>query len=276
VLIEMALAYYRDPLRYPRLADTRYPLPRGFGAMIPAFGSALMPRRIEATAEAMASSVEEVREAARFLVRQVLLAPGATPWRMLGFEAAASQRQVRQHYHLLIRLFHPDRQVAGAAVPSATRLDWDTDCAARLNAAYHRLLVNPGTPGDQEDGYGDLVENHQALSTLFVTDELRRYFQPQPPIVSDRPRLSWWQRLRWATRQLVLWVALLLVLGAMVFLLVSLVWSEGVSLRMPAQPSRPPPSATQGQSTPERPVFYVDFELYPGTPCSGSDGREWL
>ena len=230
MLIEMALAYYRDPLRYPRLADTRHPLPRGFAAMVPAFGSALMPSRIEATAARMASSVEEVREAARFLVRQVLLAPGATPWRMLGFEAAASQRRLRQHYHLLIRLFHPDR----------------------LNAAYHRLLVKPGPPGEEEDEDGDPGKQPQVPSPLFVTDELRRYFQPQPPITIQVPRLSWWQRLRRATRRLVLWAALLLVLGVVVFLLASLVWSESVQLRMPEHPPSPAPSATPAQSTPER------------------------
>lgn len=252
VLIEMALAYYRDPLRYPRLADTRHPLPRGFAAMVPAFGSALMPSRIEATAARMASSVEEVREAARFLVRQVLLAPGATPWRMLGFEAAASQRRLRQHYHLLIRLFHPDRLGAEAAVQLQADQDWDTDCAARLNAAYHRLLVKPGPPGEEEDEDGDPGKQPQVPSPLFVTDELRRYFQPQPPITIQVPRLSWWQRLRRATRRLVLWAALLLVLGVVVFLLASLVWSESVQLRMPEHPPSPAPSATPAQSTPER------------------------
>ena len=39
VLVELALAYYREPLRYPRLSDPRHPLPAGFAALVPAFAA---------------------------------------------------------------------------------------------------------------------------------------------------------------------------------------------------------------------------------------------
>ena len=223
VLIELALAYYREPLRYPRLSDSRQPLPLGFAALVPAFGRALVPRHLEDTAAALAASPDEILAAARFLVRQVLLAPGASPWRMLGFEAEAPPARVRQHYQLLIRLFHPDRQ--------ARMGDLDTEYAARLNNAYQALRGEAGAV--EEDAEAD-VEADDSPPPAAASDELRRFFQPQQRLASGQaPRIKrgYWRRL---TRRSLLVAALVLMGGVAVFILVSLMSPAHLQLEMSA------------------------------------------
>ena len=161
-LIEFALAYYREPLRYPRLSDTRHPLPAGFAAMVPAFGTALAPRHLPTTAAALNASPDEVLAAGRFLIRQILLAPGATPWRMLGFEAEAPVAQIRRHYQLLIRLFHPDRR--------SSLSELDTEYASRLNSAYHALRGEAPACDEKE---GEEADPQPAPD---IGAELIRYF----------------------------------------------------------------------------------------------------
>ena len=135
-LIELALAYYRQPLRYPRLGQVEEPLPAGFAPLLPAFGQALAASRIEATAATLGVSGEELVAAARFFARHALLAPGASPWRVLGLEGAVSPAQARQHYQVLIRLFHPDRRGPDTLGLEAQA---DTADAMRINAAHEQV-----------------------------------------------------------------------------------------------------------------------------------------
>ena len=241
-LIEFALAYYREPLRYPRLADVHHPLPAGFAAMMPAFGAALAPRNLPATAAALNASPEEVLAAGRFLIRQVLLAPGATPWRMLGFEAEAPAAQIRRHYQLLIRLFHPDRR--------SNLSELDTEYASRLNSAYHALRGEAPSADDKEAEEEDL----QPASDIGA--ELVRYFQPQPLIAPWEalvPRPARWKRL---TRRTLLVAALLLILGVAGFVLFNLLRPTTVQLQMavdrqaPSVPLERQPSYLQGTTSP--------------------------
>ncbi len=241
-LIEFALAYYREPLRYPRLADVHHPLPAGFAAMVPAFGAALAPRHLPATAAALHASPEEVLAAGRFLIRQVLLAPGATPWRMLGFEAEAPAAQVRRHYQLLIRLFHPDRR--------SNLSELDTEYASRLNSAYHALRGEAPGNDDKE------AEEDDPPPAPNIGAELIRYFQPQPLIAPPEtlaPRPVRWKRL---TRRTLLAAALLLILGVAIFILFSLLRPTTVQLQMavdrqgPSAPIERHPSYLQGTASP--------------------------
>ncbi|MCO5760522.1 MAG: J domain-containing protein, partial [Chromatiaceae bacterium] len=232
LLIELALAYYREPLRYPRLSDPHSPLPAGFANLIPPFGAALAPRHLAATAAAMAARPAEVREAARFFVRQVLLAPGASPQRILGFEAEAeaSPVRIRQHYHLLIRLFHPDRQTHLA--------DLDTENAARINAAYEALR------GEAALEHAEHAEGEAAAAAI-ASDELRQFFQPQQRIVPLRvpgTGRSSWRRL---DRRMGRVAALLLVVGSIGFILVALTQPDTVHLHLPASHDPATPTAPQ-------------------------------
>ncbi len=231
VLVELALAYYREPLRYPHLTDPRQPLPAGFANLVPAFGSVLASRHLEATAAALAARPEEVLEAARFFVRHVLLAPGASHARELGFDGEATPDQVRQHYQLLIRLFHPDRQ--------ARLSDVDTGYAARLNAAYQVLRVNAA--GLEAAEY---EEEAEALGPRVANEELRRFFMPRlgtaPQQASGFPREAMRRRPGWRpSRQFVLATALLGVVGITGFVLVTLTRPAGIQLQMVTNPAKP-------------------------------------
>lgn len=241
-LIEFALAYYREPLRYPRLADVHHHLPAGFAAMMPAFGAALAPRNLPATAAALNASPEEVLAAGRFLIRQVLLAPGATPWRMLGFEAEAPAAQIRRHYQLLIRLFHPDRR--------SNLSELDTEYASRLNSAYHALRGEAPSADDKE------AEEEDLQPAPDIGAELVRYFQPQPLIAPREalvPRPARWKRL---TRRTLLVAALLLILGVAGFVLFNLLRPTTVQLHMAVDrqaasaPRERQPSYLQGTAAP--------------------------
>lgn len=167
-LVELALAYYRQPLRYPRLGLVDEPLPAGFAPLLPAFGQALVASRIEATAATLGASSEELVAAARFIVRHALLAPGASPWRVLGLEGAVSPAQARQHYQVLIRLFHPDRRGPDTVGLEA---EADTADAMRINAAHEQVRH---WLGDHPEGADPVLAPADR-----DPEALRHFFQPQ-------------------------------------------------------------------------------------------------
>lgn len=77
------------------------------------------------------AGVLELRRAARFFVRTVMLRPGSDPLTLLGLKPGFEPAQLRAHYRLMIRLTHPDFGVAGE--------DWPADAATRINRANDRL-----------------------------------------------------------------------------------------------------------------------------------------
>jgi hypothetical protein len=81
----------------------------------------------------------ELRRAARFFVRTVMLRPGSDPFTLLGLKAGFEPTQLREHYRLMIRLTHPDFEAAGER--------WPADAATRINLA-HDLLSSPQKRAD--------------------------------------------------------------------------------------------------------------------------------
>ena len=77
---------------------------------------------------------KELRRAARFFVRTVMLRPGSDPYTLLGLPPDFESAQLREHYRLMIRLTHPDF--------GATAEGWPADAATRVNLA-HDLLSSP-------------------------------------------------------------------------------------------------------------------------------------
>ena len=116
------LAFYREPAtrRPPYLhGDAR--LPDGLTVFRLALGR--VPEGFERFS---AAEREELRQAAVAFVRQVCLWERATHYQVLCLEPQASAPAVREHYHLLISLLHPDRQEPG----------WPANGAQRANQAY--------------------------------------------------------------------------------------------------------------------------------------------
>ena len=210
-LIDVALGYYREPLRYPQFRDPRRPLPAGFSGLIPAFGRSLTPRNLENTASSLGVASREVLDAARFFVRQVLLAPGAGPWRVLGCETEVSAARLHEHYQLLIRLFHPDRQ--------ARLTELDREQAARLNQVYQALRGIAVGAERVEAGVGG--DENPWMPQEGVT-ALRAFLTPEPaqaltftPLHSAPPRraVSTWRGWRPFLRHAPLALVLLAVGG---------------------------------------------------------------
>ena len=130
-LLILALEFHRAPLRFRHLTDLRRPLPDAFGNWLTESSAALAPAHMEATAEALATSPEALREAYLFLLRQILLLPQADHYRVLGLARNCDLETVKQHHGLLVRLFHPDRLKEDAERGAAL--------AARINHAHHVL-----------------------------------------------------------------------------------------------------------------------------------------
>lgn len=130
-LLSLALAFYRSPGRYAELRNARVPLPAGIGELLAAQGRALSDERVVDTAARLGSSPEELRAAQLFFIKQALLEAGGDHYRTLGVARDADSGEIRQHYHYLIRLFHPDRDVDSEG--------WDNLYAPAINAAWNTL-----------------------------------------------------------------------------------------------------------------------------------------
>jgi hypothetical protein len=72
----------------------------------------------------------EVVEAAIFFIQQVLFAPDADSYRVLGVNTEAPDSLIKEHYRWLVRWQHPDRA-----------RDWDSVYADRINSAWQDVRL---------------------------------------------------------------------------------------------------------------------------------------
>ena len=131
-LLILALDFARQPERFGHLRDPAVPLPEGFEALVSGLGGALAPARVGDTAATLGTSPEVLAATARHLVREVLLVPGASHYRVLGLGSRPVPEVIGEHYHTLVRLLHPDR------LPDGERARGVED-TARLNTAFQVL-----------------------------------------------------------------------------------------------------------------------------------------
>jgi hypothetical protein len=130
-LLPTALAFYRAPGQYSQLRDARLPLPAGVSELLGAHAHALSAEQIDDTAARLNCSPEECRAAVTFFIKQALLEARGDHYRTLGVSRDADSALIRQHYHYLIRLFHPDRDL--------NREGWETLYAPVINEAWNQL-----------------------------------------------------------------------------------------------------------------------------------------
>ena len=128
-LLPTALAFYRAPGQYAHLRDAWVPLPAGVTELLGA--QALAPAQIDDTAARLNSSPDECRAAVIFFIKQALLEARGDYYRTLGVSRNADSALIRQHYHYLIRLFHPDRDLDSEG--------WETLYAPVINEAWNQL-----------------------------------------------------------------------------------------------------------------------------------------
>jgi len=248
-LLFLALEFHQAPLRFRHLTDPQRPLPQAFGDWLAESSAAVAPAHVEATAEALGTAPEALRDAYLFLLRQILLLPQADHYRVLGLARNCSSEAIKQHHGLLVRMFHPDR-LKEDDEPSAA-------LAARINHAHHvlrdpeaRRLYDqhlPSLPGGERSN-GDPAD----------------FFRPKGPLVPVGGRAGIPSALPSRTGSVLLWT-----LGCVVLLI--LVYAV---VREPAQPLlRVNPDLAGG--TPQGP-FYVQggATLGQGTEAQGQAGME--
>lgn len=180
-LLILVLDYHRAPLRYPQLSEADRALPAVFEGLLGDLGAVLLPQRLERVAQRLRLTPAEIEEAVRFFVRHVLLAPTADHYRVLGLSHGASPETIRRHYHLLVRLFHPDRLGGDAWFEGIEGAE-----TARLNAAY-RTLRDPLTRSRYDAEAADSVPPPPLPPEAFRPD------RPIGPLFAGRRR-----RWRWA------------------------------------------------------------------------------
>ena len=113
---------------------------------------------IRRASEVSGRTQEVVRNAAAFFIEQILLAPGADSYRVLGGNAQTSSSDLRRNMALLLRWLHPDMDHNGTGDRSvfAARitLAWEDLKTAERRAAYDALQHGgpKGAPGRSKSG----------------------------------------------------------------------------------------------------------------------------
>ena len=123
------LAFLSEPARYrPHYLHRHEPLPQG--SLVLRFAHGKFPHSL--LRDLSPERRERLREAAHAFIRQVCLWEGATHYQVLCASADAGRASIKENYHLLMALIHPDRQDASAD-------SWPADSAQRVNRAYNVL-----------------------------------------------------------------------------------------------------------------------------------------
>ncbi|MCM2329108.1 MAG: J domain-containing protein, partial [Lysobacter sp.] len=120
------LAFHAEPVRYrPRLTHGRESFPGG--GHVFRFAQGKFPAGI--LRELSTQERERLQEAASFFVRQVCFWEDATHYQMLCVAPDSRLAAIRESYHGLMALIHPDRQADGEE-------RWPAECAQRVNKAW--------------------------------------------------------------------------------------------------------------------------------------------
>lgn len=104
-------------------------------------------RDAEATAAAVTDRTQEVvRQASSFFIEQILFAPSADSYRVLGASSQASAGELRRNAALLLRWLHPDMDRRGERSLFISRVTtaWNDVKTPERRAAYDEKLRNSG------------------------------------------------------------------------------------------------------------------------------------
>jgi hypothetical protein len=125
-LLPALLDFERSPGRYPVVLREPRPL---FDHTLAVLQLAT-GRAVDGLAdrEQDRAHADDLKRAARFFVRTVLLRPGVDHYTLLGLAPGCEAAELREHYRLMIRLTHPD---FAAGRDEA----WPADAATRINQA---------------------------------------------------------------------------------------------------------------------------------------------
>lgn len=178
------LAFLREPARFrPAYLHGREPLPPG--SHVFKFAQGKLPGAL--LRELAPGDPARLQQAALAFIRQVCLWEGATHYQVLGAANGAPREAIKENYHLLMALIHPDRQDADSE-------SWPADSAQRVNRAYAIL-------GDEEMRRDyDAALRLMETGSLFTPDALAA----EPPAGRERRRRRERMGVRFAKGLLVL------------------------------------------------------------------------
>ncbi|MDH5257087.1 MAG: DnaJ domain-containing protein, partial [Gammaproteobacteria bacterium] len=130
-LVALAVNYHREPEKFKTLTSSKTPIPDGIADSFKiAIGKMLVPDYLR-SGDLSNVSDQDIRDALRFYIRNVLLSNTADYYRRLGVGASASFEEIRLHYKYLFRLFQPDKEQNAS--------NWDETYTRRINQAYGTL-----------------------------------------------------------------------------------------------------------------------------------------
>jgi hypothetical protein len=165
--IRVAIDLLQMPSRARMIREA--PLPDGMSLLLRI--AAMEPEAVAEAATLTGRPEHMVRQAAAFFVEQIMLAPDADRYRVLGANPQASSADLRRNMALLVRWLHPDTKGAGAGIAATDRASyvgrvtfaWDgvktperraaydltrKDTTTRpLSKAFKKARRSPGPPG---------------------------------------------------------------------------------------------------------------------------------
>jgi hypothetical protein len=121
------------------------PLPDGMPLLLRI--AAMEPDATAEAAKLTGRTSDVVLQAAAFFVEQILLAPDADSYRVLGATRQSSSTELRRNMALLVRWLHPDIKLTSDRATFVNRVTfaWDDLKTAERRAAYDLTLKDPKT-----------------------------------------------------------------------------------------------------------------------------------
>lgn len=150
------------------------PLPAGMSCLLEiAAGEA---KAAEDAAKLLERPVEVVRQACGFFVEQIMLAPDADAYRVLGSTRQASEVELRRNMALVLRWAHPDLNGNGKGEPSvyASRVTraWEALKSQERRAAYD--AAHPLPPAGSSQGRTPRRRREKSAGFRYLADGAQR------------------------------------------------------------------------------------------------------
>ncbi len=139
--LALELVHVPSQVRHARAS----PLPLGVSAVLSL--AAGDQEAVDAAMAATGRSVTVLKTAAEFFIVQVLFAPEADCYRVLGATPETSSSELRQNMALLVRWLHPDaipKHSDQANFIARVTHAWDTLKTPERRAHYHATVRRPG------------------------------------------------------------------------------------------------------------------------------------
>lgn len=166
-VFDLVLGMFREPGLIAEMRERALPHDVALVIRIAAGETAAIENAAALTGE----SAEMLLEASVFFLQQILFAPNADSYRVLGVASDSAQEQLRENYRWLMKWLHPDRNQDG----------WEAVYADRVNIAWQDMK----TP----DRRAEYDRHASAAATMLpmVVSGARRV---TPPVVNGGPLLS--------------------------------------------------------------------------------------